>query len=192
MFEGWDAAGKGSAIRRVTQSIDARLYKVILIAAPTDEEAAHHYLWRFWRHIPLDGYVSIYDRSWYGRVLVERVEKFARDDEWQRAYTEINHFERQLTEHGIVLVKFWLHISPEEQYRRFKEREKTPWKYYKITEEDWRNRDKWQDYKLAVNDMVEHTSTAAAPWNLIAANDKKFARIEILKTVCRMLEKQLG
>ncbi len=192
MFEGWDAAGKGSAIRRVTQSIDARLYKVISIAAPTDEEAAHHYLWRFWRHIPLDGYVSIYDRSWYGRVLVERVEKFARDDEWQRAYTEINHFERQLTEHGIVLVKFWLHISPEEQYRRFKEREKTPWKYYKITQEDWRNRDKWQDYKLAVNDMVEHTSTAAAPWNLIAANDKKFARIEILKTVCRMLEKQLG
>lgn len=191
MFEGWDAAGKGSAIRRITQAIDARLYKVISIAAPTDEEAAHHYLWRFWRHIPLAGYVSVYDRSWYGRVLVERVEKFAREEEWRRAYSEINHFERQLCEQGVVLVKFWLHISPEEQYRRFKEREQTPWKYHKITAEDWRNRDKWNDYKDAVNDMVAHTSTALAPWQLIAANDKKFARVEILKTVCRMLEKQL-
>ena len=192
MFEGWDAAGKGSTIRRITQSIDARLYKVISTAAPTDEEAAHHYLWRFWRHIPLAGYVSIYDRSWYGRVLVERVEKFAREDEWKRAYAEINHFEKQLVDSGIILVKFWLHISPEEQYRRFKEREQTPWKYYKITEEDWRNRDKWQDYKLAVNDMVAHTSTTLAPWHLIGANDKKFARVEVLKTICKTLEKALS
>ncbi|HTR01347.1 MAG TPA: polyphosphate:AMP phosphotransferase [Candidatus Acidoferrum sp.] len=191
MFEGWDAAGKGSAIRRITQCIDARLYKVISTAAPTDEEAAHHYLWRFWRHIPLAGYVSIYDRSWYGRVLVERVEKFARDDEWQRAYAEINHFERQLCESGIVLVKFWLHISREEQYKRFKQREITPWKYYKITEEDWRNRDKWDDYKLAVNDMVAHTGTTVAPWHLIPANDKKFARVEVLKTICKALQAKL-
>jgi polyphosphate:AMP phosphotransferase len=191
MFEGWDAAGKGSTIRRITQAIDARLYKVISIAAPTDEEAAHHYLWRFWRHIPLAGYVSIYDRSWYGRVLVERVEQFAREDEWQRAYAEINHFERQLSEHGIILVKFWLHISPEEQYRRFKERESTPWKYYKITDEDWRNRDKWSEYKHAVNDMVAHTSTTLAPWHLIPANDKRLARVEVLKTICKALDAKL-
>ena len=191
IFEGWDAAGKGSTIRRITQAIDARLYKVISIAAPTDEEAAHHYLWRFWRHIPLAGYVSIYDRSWYGRVLVERAEQFAREDEWQRAYAEINHFERQLSEHGIILVKFWLHISPEEQYRRFKERESTPWKYYKITDEDWRNRDKWSEYKHAVNDMVAHTSTTLAPWHLIPANDKRLARVEVLKTICKALDAKL-
>jgi polyphosphate:AMP phosphotransferase len=192
VFEGWDAAGKGSTIRRLTQAIDARLYQVISIAAPTDEEASHHYLWRFWRHIPLAGYMSIYDRSWYGRVLVERVEGFAPEDDWQRAYNEINLFEQQLTERGTIVIKFWLHLSPEEQLRRFKEREKTPWKMYKITEEDWRNRDKWNDYKLAINDMVARTSTEYAPWHLINSNDKKFARVDVIKTVCKTLKKALG
>lgn len=193
MFEGWDASGKGGAIRRLTAGMDARLYKVISVAAPTDEERAHHYLWRFWRHLPRAGYVTVYDRSWYGRVLVERVENFATEDEWRRAYGEINEFEEQLQEHGIILTKFWLHLDPEEQLRRFKEREVTPWKQHKITEEDWRNREKWDDYKAAVNDMVAHTSTEYAPWSLIPANDKLFARIEILKTVhdrlARALEK---
>ena len=192
IFEGWDAAGKGSAIRRVTTAIDARLYRVIPIAAPTDEEIAHHYLWRFWRHIPRAGYISIYDRSWYGRVLVERVEKFAESREWNRAYQEINEFEEHLVEHGISLFKFWVHISPEEQLRRFQEREKDPRKQHKITDEDWRNREKWDDYKLAVNDMVAHTSTARTPWTLVAGNDKKFARVQVLRTLCDGLEKQLG
>ena len=192
VFEGWDASGKGGAIRRVTRAIDARLYKVISVAAPTDEEKAHQYLWRFWRHLPLAGYVTLYDRSWYGRVLVERVEKFAREAEWQRAYGEINHFEEQLCEHGIVLVKFWIHLDREEQLRRFKEREQTPWKMHKITDEDWRNRDKWDDYKAAVNDMVAHTSTEYAPWTLVPGNDKKFARVNILKTLCEAIEGKLS
>lgn len=191
VFEGWDAAGKGSSIRRVTQAMDARLYKVISSGKPSDEEAAQHYLWRFWRHLPLDGYVSIYDRSWYGRVLVERVEKLATDVEWQRAYAEINLFERQLTEHGIIVLKFWLHISPAEQLRRFREREATPWKAHKLTAEDWRNRDKWDEYKQAVHAMVEHTSTACAPWHLIPANDKKYARIDVLKSICKAIKKAL-
>ncbi len=188
VFEGWDAGGKGGAIRRLTAAMDARLYKVISVAAPTDEEKAHHYLWRFWRHLPRAGYVTVYDRSWYGRVLVERVENFAREDEWQRAYGEINDFEEQLHEHGIILTKFWLHLDSEEQLRRFKEREVTAWKQHKITDEDWRNREKWDDYKAAVNDMVAHTSTEYAPWSLIPANDKLYARIEILKTVRDRLE----
>ncbi|MEX2523399.1 MAG: polyphosphate:AMP phosphotransferase [Gammaproteobacteria bacterium] len=191
MFEGWDASGKGGAIRRLTAGMDARLYKVISVAAPTDEEKAHHYLWRFWRHLPRAGYVTVYDRSWYGRVLVERVENFATEDEWRRAYGEINDFEEQLHEHGIILTKFWLHLDPEEQLRRFKEREVTAWKQHKITEEDWRNREKWDDYKAAVNDMVAHTSTEYAPWSLIPANDKLFARIEILKTVHDRLSEAL-
>jgi polyphosphate:AMP phosphotransferase len=192
VLEGWDAAGKGGAIRRLTGAMDARLYKVISVAAPTDEEKAHHYLWRFWRHLPRAGYVTIYDRSWYGRVLVERVEKFAREDEWRRAYQEINDFEEQLLVHGIILTKFWIHLSKEEQLRRFKEREKTPWKLHKITEEDWRNREKWDDYKAAVNDMVSHTSTEYAPWKLVPGNDKKVARLEILKTCCRNIEATLA
>jgi len=191
VFEGWDASGKGGAIRRVTRAIDARLYKVISTAAPSDEEKAHQYLWRFWRHVPLAGYFTLYDRSWYGRVLVERVENFARQEEWQRAYSEINHFEEQLCEHGIVLVKFWIHLDQDEQLRRFKEREKTPWKMHKITEEDWRNREKWHDYKAAVNDMVAHTSTEFAPWTLVSGNDKKVARVEILQTLCEAIEGQL-
>tara|TARA_R110000824_G_scaffold52692_4_gene146112 strand:- start:42357 stop:43838 length:1482 start_codon:yes stop_codon:yes gene_type:complete len=192
VFEGWDAAGKGSAIRRVIQAIDARLYKVISTAAPTDEESAHHYLWRFWRHIPLAGYVTIYDRSWYGRVLVERVENFAKEEEWKRSFAEINHFEEQLIEHGIILCKFWIHISPEEQLKRFKERENISWKKHKITEEDWRNREKWDEYKLAINDMVAHTSTQASPWTLVPGNEKKFARINIINTLCSAIEQQLS
>lgn len=191
VFEGWDAGGKGSAIRRVTQSIDARLYKVISTAAPTDEEAAHHYLWRFWRQIPLAGYVTIYDRSWYGRVLVERVEKFARNEEWKRSYAEINHFEEQLHEHGIIICKFWIHISPEEQLRRFEERANIAWKQHKITDEDWRNRERWDDYKVAIDDMVAHTSTQYAPWTLVPGNDKKYARIHILETLSNALKNNL-
>lgn len=191
VFEGWDAGGKGSAIRRVTQAIDARLYKVISTAAPTDEEAAQHYLWRFWRHIPLAGYITLYDRSWYGRVLVERVENFAQVHEWKRSYAEINHFEEQLHEHGIILCKFWIHISPEEQLKRFEERAKVPWKKHKITEEDWRNREKWHDYKKAIDDMVAHTSTQYAPWTLVPGNDKKYARIDILTTLNNAIKSNL-
>jgi AMP-polyphosphate phosphotransferase len=183
VFEGWDAAGKGGAIRRVVQALDARLYRVIPIGAPTDEERAHHYLWRFWRHVPRAGYVTIYDRSWYGRVLVERVEGFARPEEWGRAYSEINDFEGQLTEHGICLVKFWLHISPDEQLRRFREREKVAHKRHKITQDDWRNREQWRAYELAVEEMVARTSTARAPWTLVAANDKRHARLAVMRTL---------
>lgn len=192
VFEGWDAAGKGGSIRRITAALDARDYQVIQIAAPTDEEAAHNYLWRFWRHIPRAGRVTIYDRSWYGRVLVERIEGFARTREWQRAYGEINDFEAQLVERGIVLMKFWLHITVEEQLRRFQEREQIAYKAWKLTDEDWRNRERWGDYELAVNDMVERTSTRQAPWMLIEANDKRHARIEVLRTLCQRLEAALA
>ncbi len=191
VFEGWDAGGKGGAIRRIVHAMDARHYRVIPIAAPTDEENAHHYLWRFWRHIPRGGMTTIYDRSWYGRVLVERIEGYARDDEWMRAYSEINDFEEELTAHGIVLMKYWLHLSQEEQLARFKEREKIAYKKYKITEEDYRNRERWDDYETAVNDMVTRTSTEYAPWHLIEGNDKRYARIRILKTFCEAMEKRL-
>jgi len=191
VFEGWDASGKGGAIRRVTTAIDARLYRSIQIAAPTDEEKAHHYLWRFWRHIPRAGRLTIYDRSWYGRVLVERVEGFANELEWRRAYSEINSFEEQLVESGIILAKFWIHISKEEQLQRFKDREAIPYKQHKITDEDWRNREKWDQYKGAVNEMVIRTSTEFAPWTLVAGNDKPFARLQVLETVCDALRKGL-
>jgi len=191
VFEGWDAAGKGGAIRRLTEAMDARLYRVIPIAAPSDEERAHHYLWRFWRHIPRAGQVTLYDRSWYGRLLVERVEGFAREDEWGRAHLEINDFEQQLTDYGIVLSKFWLHLGKEEQLGRFQDRQQTAYKQHKITEEDWRNREQWDAYLTAVHDAVVRTSTPDAPWTLVAANDKKAARIEILETFCRRLEKAL-
>ena len=192
VFEGWDAAGKGGSIRRITAALDARDYQVIQIAAPTDEEGAHNYLWRFWRHLPRAGRVTIYDRSWYGRVLVERIEGFARPREWQRAYAEINDFEAQLAERGIVLLKFWLHITAEEQLRRFQERGQVGYKAWKLTDEDWRNRDRWADYELAVNDLVERTSTRQAPWTLIAANDKRHARIAVLRTLCERLETALA
>ena len=191
VFEGSDAAGKGGAIRRVTWALDARLYRVIPIAAPTDEERAHHYLWRFWRHIPPGGSFTIYDRSWYGRVLVERVEGFAREEEWKRAYLEINDFEAQLVESGIALSKLWLHISPEEQLRRFRERQEVEWKKHKITDEDWRNREKWPAYETAIDEMVARTSTHDAPWSLISATDKKAARLTVLETLCDRLEEAL-
>jgi polyphosphate:AMP phosphotransferase len=191
VFEGWDAGGKGGAIRRVTAAMDARLYRVISVAAPTDEEKAQHYLWRFWRHVPRAGYVTIYDRSWYGRVLVERVEGFASRADWMRAYREINEFEEQLAHHGAILLKFWLHISKDEQLRRFKEREATPWKHHKITDEDWRNREKWDSYTHAVNDMVTRTSTAAAPWTLVAGDDKRFARVQVIETFCERIRHAL-
>jgi len=188
MFEGPDAAGKGGAIRRVTAALDARHYQVLPIAAPTDEERAHHYLWRFWRHLSRAGRINIFDRSWYGRVLVERVEGFATDDEWKRAFAEINEFEEQLTDHGILLLKYWVHISKDEQLARFKLREETPHKRWKLTEEDWRNREKWDDYEWAVNDIVEHTSTHSAPWVLVEGNDKRFSRIKVISTFCDRLE----
>ena len=191
VFEGWDAAGKGSAIRRVTAAIDPRLYRIIPIAAPTDEERAHHYFWRFWRHLPPAGNVAIFDRSWYGRVLVERVEKFAAANEWKRAYLEINDFEEQLAARDIAVAKFWVHISKAEQLRRFKERQDIEFKRYKITDEDWRNRKKWDAYKEAINDMVAHTSTEFAPWTVVPGNDKHFARVHILKTLCEALERLL-
>ncbi|MGZ5050144.1 MAG: polyphosphate:AMP phosphotransferase [Methylobacter sp.] len=188
MFEGNDAAGKGGAIRRITGALDARYYNVIPIAAPTDEERAQPYLWRFWRHIPRRGRMTIFDRSWYGRVLVERVEGFCSKADWMRAYSEINDFEAQLVRHNIVLVKFWLSISKDEQLKRFNEREKIGFKRFKITDEDWRNRDKWDDYERAVCDMVDRTSTEIAPWTLVEANDKNFARIKVLKTLCKEIE----
>lgn len=191
VFEGWDAAGKGGAIRRVIESMDPRLYRVIGIAAPTDEERAQHYLWRFWRRLPHPGISAIFDRSWYGRVLVERVEGFAPLADWSRAYLEINDFEDQLSDHGIIINKFFLHISPEEQLKRFKERQQTAYKQYKITEEDWRNRNKWGDYEIAINEMIIRCNTVAAPWTLVAATDKQFARIQVLKTVVKSLEKAL-
>ncbi len=192
LFEGQDAAGKGGAIRRVTAALDARAYQVIPIAAPTDEERAHHYLWRFWRHLSRAGRLTIFDRSWYGRVLVERVEGFATREEWMRAYSEINEFEEQLVADGIVLVKCWVHITFDEQLRRFKEREKTRYKQWKLTAEDWRNRAKWLDYEQAVNDMVERTSTRHAPWTLVEGNDKNFARLKVLRTVCDRIEERGG
>jgi polyphosphate kinase 2 (PPK2 family) len=191
VFEGVDAGGKGGAIRRFTNAIDARLYRAIPVAAPTDEEKAHHYLWRFWRHVPRAGYITIYDRSWYGRILVERVEGFATDPEWRRAYYEINEFEEQLAESGIILFKFWLQVSEEEQLRRFKDRENTAYKRYKITDEDWRNREKWPQYKAAINDMVVYTSTESASWNLIEGDDKPFARIKVLTTLCDGIKQAL-
>jgi polyphosphate:AMP phosphotransferase len=190
-FEGADAAGKGGTIRRLTGAMDARLYRVISVGAPTDEEAAHPYLWRFWRNLPRLGRLTLYDRSWYGRVLVERLEGFALRGEWSRAYAEINEFEAQLTEFGIILLKFWLAISPEEQLQRFRDRQTTPYKQYKITEEDWRNRRKFDAYEAAACDMIERTSTAAAPWVLVEAEDKRWARIKVLKAVTQHLSRQL-
>ncbi len=192
VFEGADAAGKGGAIRRITAALDARHYQVIPIAAPTDEERAQHYLWRFWRHLSRAGRISIFDRSWYGRVLVERIEGFATEPEWRRAYAEINDYEEQLTEHGIVLLKYWIHISKEEQLERFRLREQTPHKQWKLTDEDWRNREKWEDYELAVNDIVEHTSTQSSPWVLVEGNDKRFSRIKVIQTFCERLEAALA
>jgi len=192
VFEGQDAAGKGGSIRRVTAALDARQYNVIPVAAPTDEERAQPYLWRFWRHLPRHNHVTIFDRSWYGRVLVERVEKFCSDADWMRAYAEINDFEEQLVRNGVIVVKFWLAITKDEQLRRFREREQIAYKNHKITPDDWRNRRKWKDYERAVCDMVERTSTEIAPWNLVPANDVEYARIMILETLCNAVEAALA
>ena len=187
-FQGNDAAGKGGAIRRVTQAMDPRNYKVHPISAPSDEEKARPYLWRFWRRIPRKGTAAFFDRSWYERVLVERVEGFASDADWLRAYSEINQFEADLTSFGIVVCKFWLAISADEQLARFKAREETSYKQHKITDEDWRNRLKWDQYAVAAGDMVDRTSTSYAPWTLVSSEDKRHARIEVLKTICHRLE----
>ena len=192
VFEGSDAAGKGGSIRRIAASIDARQYQIIPIAAPTEEERAQPYLWRFWRNIPRTGRLAIYDRTWYGRVLVERVEGFCTEADWLRAYAEINDFEHQLSGAGVIVVKFWLQISAEEQLRRFKEREATDFKRFKITDEDWRNREKWDAYDTAVCDMVDRTSTGLAPWTLVEANDKNYARVKVLRTICDRLEAVLN
>jgi polyphosphate kinase 2 (PPK2 family) len=183
LYEGWDAAGKGGNIRRLVQGLDPRGYEVVPIAAPNVVEKQHHYLWRFWLSIPKAGHIAIFDRSWYGRVMVERLEGFCREDEWHRAYNEINEFERQMADAGTVIVKFWLHIDQDEQLRRFKDRQQTPWKQWKITDEDWRNREKYQSYYQAVDEMIARTSTACAPWTVIPATDKRFARITALRTV---------
>ena len=192
VFEGNDAAGKGGAIRRVTSAVDARYCRTVPVAAPTEEERAQPYLWRFWRHLPRHGRILLFDRSWYGRVLVERVERFAPEADWLRAYSEINEFERAMVHHDMVLVKFWLAISKDEQYRRFKRRETIAFKRFKITGEDWRNRKKWDDYEQAVCDMVDRTSTSIAPWTLVEANNKYYARIKVLKTLCEAIEKKLS
>jgi polyphosphate kinase 2 (PPK2 family) len=191
-YEGWDAGGKGGNIRRLTQGLDPRGYEVVPVAAPTAEEKAHHYLWRFWRNVPKAGHITIFDRTWYGRVLVERVEGFCTEDDWKRAYDEINEFERQVTDYGAVIVKFWLQIDDEEQLRRFQERQKTPYKQWKITGEDWRNREKRPLYEPAVTEMLRRTSTPHAPWTILEANCKYYARIKALRTVADALEKALG
>jgi polyphosphate kinase 2 (PPK2 family) len=190
VFEGWDAAGKGGAIRRLTARLDPRGYTVIPVSAPTAGEKARHYLWRFWAEIPKDGHWAIFDRSWYGRVLVERVEGFAASEEWRRAYQEINEFERAVTGHGAVLAKFWMDIGPDEQLRRFRSRERSPLKRHKINAEDWRNRAKWPDYYAAVTDMLRQTSTADAPWTIVEADDKPWARVKVLETVVGAVEER--
>ena len=192
LFEGWDAAGKGGAIKRLTETLDPRGFTVSAYASPKGEERTHHYLWRFWRNLPRSGHFGIWDRSHYGRVLVERVEGFCNDAEWRRAFHEINEFESHQHSYGMVICKFWLHITKEEQLRRFKSREVDPYRSYKLTEEDWRNRAKWDEYSEAVEDMLLQTSTPPAPWSVIEANDKYSARLRILRTVVDALEKRLN
>jgi len=191
VFEGFDAAGKGGAIRRITGALDARYYRVIPTAAPTEEERAQPYLWRFWRHIPRRGHLAIFDRSWYGRVLVERVEGLCSPADWTRAYGEINDFEEQMMRNRTLVLKFWLQIGKDEQLRRFREREQVSFKRFKITPDDWRNREKWDDYERAVCDMIDRTSTEQAPWTLVESDDKPFARIKVLKAICEKLEATL-
>ncbi len=190
-YEGEDAAGKGGNIKRLTEALDPRGYDVHPTGPPTAEEHAHHWLRRFWVRLPSRGRIAIFDRTWYGRVLVERVEKFAKKEEWQRAYREINEFERTLTDDGMVMVKFWIHISKKEQLDRFKKREKDPWKKWKLNDEDWRNREKWDQYIEALEDMFEKTDTDYAPWTIIEGNWKWWARIKALKTVVNRIEARM-
>jgi polyphosphate kinase 2 (PPK2 family) len=191
VFEGWDAAGKGGAIKRVCEMLDPRGFTVSTYAAPRGEEKTHHYLWRFWRNVPRAGHLAIWDRSHYGRVLVERVEGFCNEDEWRRAYREINEFEAHQASYGVVICKFWLHITKDEQLRRFKSREIDPFRSYKLTEEDWRNRAKWKEYNEAVEDMLQHTSTPYAPWTVVEANNKQYARVKVVRTIVDAIEKQI-
>lgn len=191
VYEGWDAAGKGGNIKRLTRGLDPRGYEVVPIAAPTPLEKSHHYLWRFWNKLPKAGHITIYDRSWYGRVMVERVEGFCHEEEWRRAYREINEFEKQLSDFGTALVKFWLHIDQDEQLHRFEARQQTPEKQWKITDEDWRNREKYEQYRISVVEMLQRTSTTYAPWTILEANCKLYARIKALRTVARCLEEAL-
>lgn len=191
VFEGWDAAGKGGAIRRVTEKIDPRGFTVYSIAAPKGDDATHHYLWRFWKRLPEAGQVAIFDRSWYGRVLVERIEGFCTEAEWKRAYREINYFERQLVDFGTIPFKFWLHVSKDEQLRRFESRQYDKLRSWKLTDEDWRNREKWDQYEDAVAEMLLKTSTITAPWTVVEGDDKLYARIKILKTLVDRLSKAL-
>jgi len=193
VYEGWDAAGKGGNIKRVTERLDPRGYEVFPIAAPAGEDRTHHYLWRFWRRLlpPDEKQILIFDRSWYGRVMVERVEGFCTEQEWKRAYREINEFERQLADSGIIIAKFWIHISSEEQLRRFEQRQDTAYKSWKLTDEDWRNRQKWSDYEAAVEEMLLKTSTLTAPWTIVEGNDKWYARIKTLRTLVEVLSKEL-
>ena len=190
-FEGWDAGGKGGAIKRLTEKMDPRGYTVIPTASPNDWEKAHHYLWRFWQAMPKAGHLSIFDRTWYGRVMVERIEGFCTTGEWQRAYKEINDMERDLYDAGAIVLKFWMQIDKDEQERRFKARQENPEKQWKITDEDWRNREKWDQYEEAVNEMLIRTSTPHAPWVVVEGNDKYYARIKVLETVVRAIEKRL-
>ena len=190
-FEGWDAGGKGGAIKRLTEKMDARGYVVNPTASPNDIEKAHHYLWRFWRAMPKDGHVAIFDRTWYGRVMVERIEGFCTTEEWKRAYKEINDMEKDLYDAGAIVIKFWMHIDKDEQERRFKERQENPEKQWKITDEDWRNREKWDQYEDAVNEMLMRTSTDYAPWVVVEGNDKYYARVKVLQTVVDAIEERL-
>lgn len=190
-FEGWDAGGKGGAIKRLTRALDPRGYTVNPTSSPNDIERAHHYLWRFWTKMPKDGHIAIFDRTWYGRVMVERIEGFCTTQEWQRAFKEMNQMEQQLVNHGAIVIKFWMHIDKAEQERRFKERQETPEKQWKITDEDWRNREKWELYEQAVDEMMVRTSTVNAPWVIVEGNDKLYARIKVLETVVDALEKRL-
>jgi polyphosphate kinase 2 (PPK2 family) len=192
VYEGWDAAGKGGNIRRLTQSLDPRGYEVIPIAAPNDLEKDHHYLWRFWINVPKAGHIAIFDRSWYGRVMVERIEGFCSQAEWRRAYREINEMERNLTNFGTVLLKFWIHIDQATQLQRFEDRQLNPHKAWKITDEDWRNRDKWDAYRVAVDEMLLRTSTPRAPWHVIESNCKLHARVKGIETVVAALERRLA
>jgi polyphosphate kinase 2 (PPK2 family) len=191
LFEGWDAAGKGGAIKRITEKLDPRGYVVYPISAPQGEDKTHHYLYRFWRRLPECGQIAIFDRSWYGRVMVERVEGFAAEDAWKRAYAEINSFERELKDCGAIVAKFWIHISRDEQLRRFEERQASGYKSWKLTDEDWRNREKWDAYEDAVEEMLLKTSTRTAPWTLIEGNDKYWARTRVLAKLVDILSKEL-
>ncbi len=191
VYQGWDAAGKGGNIKRLVQGLDPRGYEVIPIGAPNDLEKAHHYLWRFWLKMPKAGHIAIFDRSWYGRVLDERVEGFCTEMEWRRAFREINELELQLVEEGALLLKFWLQIDPAEQLKRFEERQQSPYKQWKITAEDWRNREKWDRYVIAVNEMLARTSTSYANWHIVESNNKWYARIKVLKIVTEAIEARI-